>query len=102
MAGKRGRTPVPEALRTFVVQREGVRVDPGANAGPFAAALARTAVELAAAQAGAAVIITRERAAGAALRGARELGAEPRILSAKGSGLLSARTPLSLGLQGER
>jgi hypothetical protein len=92
MALERRRTPVSAALRTFKVERQAARVELAANAGAMAAAIARTAVELAVAGAGAAVILTRERAAGAALRGARELGA----------GLLSARTPISLALQEPR
>jgi len=99
MALERRRAPVAEGLRAFKVERQGARVELAANAGPMAAALARTAVELACAGGGAAVVLTREPAAGAALRGAREVGAEPRILSPKGAGLLSARTPITLGLQ---
>ncbi len=102
MALERRRAPVSEGLRAFKVERQAARVELAANAGPLAAALARTAVELACAGGGAAIILTRERAAGAALRGAREVGAEPRILSPKGAALLSARTPITLALQQAR
>lgn len=102
MVSERRRAPVSEALRGLKVVSAAARLDLGANPGPMAAAVARTAVELACANAGAAVIITRQAAAGAALRGARDVGAEPRIVTPRGGDLLSARTPLSLALQGER
>ena len=102
MALERRRALVSDALRAFQVEGQAASVEPGTNAGPFAAALARTAIELACTSSGAAVVLTRRSAAGAALRGARDVGAEPRILGARGSGPLPARTPLSLALQGDR
>jgi hypothetical protein len=67
-----------------------------------AVSLACTAVALAAATQGATAIISRRSAMGAALRGARETGVEPRVSLPLPSPSLSARTTLSLALQGAR
>jgi hypothetical protein len=102
MPPARSLAPIPEALRAFVLERQAARVDLGSNAAPFLAALSRTAIELAVAADGAAVVVTRRAEAGAAVRGARALGAEPRVAGARLPAGLGVRAPLSLPLQAPR
>ncbi len=89
-------------LRSFEPRGKSASLRVPPNGGPEAGAIARLAVELACAFDGAAVLLTRKAAAGAALRGAREMGAEPRVSQPGGGGSLSVRAPITLALQGDR
>lgn len=102
MATPRRRAPLTEGLKDFVADGVALRLVLGRAEAEGAATVARTALELAVATQGAAVVLTARPGAGAAFRGAREAGLEPRILTPGAGPGLSARAPLSLALQGDR
>lgn len=102
MPTPRRRTTLTEGLKDFVADGAAVRLTLGTEQAVQVATVARTALEFAAATGGAAVILTRRSAAGAAFRGAREAGVEPRLLTPGAGPGLSARAPVWLALQGDR
>jgi hypothetical protein len=102
MPAPRRRPALDEGVRATVPLGLAVSVGVSPQDDQAAVTLARTAVTLAASLQGAVAIISRRSAMGAALRGARDSGVEPRVSLPSPSASLSARTPLTLALQGPR